>query len=92
MSPARFNETGDTAVFSVVPSTAPTDEKTKDLVTTIRGERPGVESDTGATFEVTDTTALNIDISDKVQSALVPYLIVVVGLGLPESRPAGPEG
>ncbi|WP_159044422.1 MMPL family transporter [Streptomyces sp. NRRL B-24085] len=82
VSPARFNATGDTAVFSVVPSTAPTDERTKDLVTTIRGERPGVESATGATFEVTGTTALNIDISEKVQSALVPYLVVVVGLAV----------
>ncbi|MFJ9005118.1 MMPL family transporter [Streptomyces canus] len=82
VSPARFNEAGDTAVFSVVPSTAPTDEKTKDLVTAIRGERPGIESETGATYEVTGTTALNIDISEKVQAALVPYLIVVVGLAI----------
>ncbi|MFF7161341.1 MMPL family transporter [Streptomyces sp. NPDC008086] len=82
VSPARFNEAGDTAVFSVVPSTAPTDEKTKGLVTTIRGERDGVEAETGATFEVTGTTAMNIDISDKVQAALVPYLIVVVGLAI----------
>ncbi|MFK4099366.1 MMPL family transporter [Streptomyces sp. NPDC019531] len=82
VSPARFNEAGDTAVFSVVPSTAPTDEKTKDLVTSIRGERPGIASETGATYEVTGTTALNIDISEKVQGALVPYLIVVVGLAI----------
>ncbi|MFC9290889.1 MMPL family transporter, partial [Streptomyces sp. NPDC057052] len=82
VSPARFNEAGDTAVFSVVPSTAPTDERTKDLVKTIRGERPGVEAGTGATFEVTGSTALNIDIADKVQAALVPYLIVVVGLAV----------
>ncbi|MFE5816110.1 MMPL family transporter [Streptomyces sp. NPDC056479] len=82
VSPARFNEAGDTAVFSVVPSTAPTDEKTKDLVTVIRDERPGVEAETGATFEVTGTTAMNIDIADKVQAALIPYLIVVVGLAV----------
>ncbi|MGW0912943.1 MMPL family transporter [Streptomyces sp. NPDC002784] len=82
VSPARFNEAGDTAVLSVVPATAPTDEKTKDLVTAIRGERPDVESATGATFDVTGTTALNIDIAEKVQSALVPYLIVVVGLAV----------
>ncbi|MFD7500273.1 MMPL family transporter [Streptomyces sp. NPDC059850] len=82
VSPARFNEAGDTAVFQVVPSTAPTDEKTKDLVTTIRNERPAAEARTGATFEVTGTTALNIDISDKVQSALIPYLVVVVGLAI----------
>ncbi|MEU8991061.1 MMPL family transporter [Streptomyces sp. NPDC048558] len=82
VSPARFNDAGDTAVFSVVPSTAPTDEKTKDLVTAVRGERDGVEAETGATFEVTGTTAMNIDIADKVQAALVPYLIVVVGLAI----------
>ncbi|WP_326583236.1 MMPL family transporter [Streptomyces sp. NBC_00481] len=82
VSPARFNEAGDTAVFSAVPATAPTDEKTKDLVTVIRDERPGIESGTGATFEVTGSTALNIDISGKVQSALVPYLLVVVGLAV----------
>ncbi|MDG5804274.1 MMPL family transporter [Streptomyces ossamyceticus] len=82
VSPARFNEAGDTAVFSAVPATAPTDEKTKDLVTVIRDERPGIESRTGATYEVTGTTALNIDISDKVQSALVPYLLIVVSLAV----------
>lgn len=82
VSPPQFNEAGDTAVFSAVPATAPTDEKTKDLVTVIRDERPGIESGTGATFEVTGTTALNIDISGKVQSALVPYLLVVVGLAV----------
>ncbi|MDX2898075.1 MMPL family transporter, partial [Streptomyces scabiei] len=82
VSPPQFNEAGDTAVFSAVPATAPTDEKTKDLVTVIRDERPAIESGTGATFEVTGTTALNIDISGKVQSALVPYLLVVVGLAV----------
>ncbi|WP_435284426.1 MMPL family transporter [Streptomyces koelreuteriae] len=82
VSPARFNDAGDTAVFSVVPSTAPTDEKTKTLVTTIRDERPGIESRTGASYEVTGTTAMNIDIAEKVQAALVPYLIVVVGLAI----------
>ncbi|MFB6847814.1 MMPL family transporter [Streptomyces sp. NPDC056373] len=82
VSPARFNAAGDTAVFSAVPATAPTDEKTKDLVTTIRGERPGIESGTGATYEVTGTTAMNIDIAEKVQAALVPYLVVVVGLAI----------
>ncbi|MGW0711417.1 MMPL family transporter [Streptomyces sp. NPDC002643] len=82
VSQARFNEAGDTAVFMATPSTSPTDEKTKTLVTTIRDERPAVESATDASFEVTGTTALNIDIAEKVQAALVPYLIVVVGLAV----------
>ncbi|MYS86358.1 MMPL family transporter, partial [Embleya scabrispora] len=36
ISQARFNQAGDTAVFRATPSTSPTDEKTKDLVETIR--------------------------------------------------------
>ncbi|GGR33020.1 membrane protein [Streptomyces aurantiogriseus] len=82
VSQARFNEAGDTAVFMATPSTSPTDEKTKTLVKTIRDERPAVESATDASFEVTGTTALNIDMAEKVQAALVPYLIVVVGLAI----------
>ncbi|MEU9454116.1 MMPL family transporter [Streptomyces sp. NPDC048277] len=82
VSTARFNQAGDTAVFSATPSTSPTDEKTKELVKTIRGERPGIESKAGASFEVTGTTALNIDVAEKVQAALVPYLVVVVGLAI----------
>ncbi|MEU6192296.1 MMPL family transporter [Streptomyces sp. NPDC047061] len=82
VSQARFNEAGDTAVFMATPSTSPTDEKTKTLVKTIRGERAAIESEADASFEVTGTTALNIDIATKVQSALVPYLIVVVGLAI----------
>jgi RND superfamily putative drug exporter len=82
LSPARFNPAGDTAVFSAVPSTAPTSEKTQDLVKTIRDERPATEASTGAEFEVTGTTALNIDIAQKTQNALIPYLIVVVGLAI----------
>ncbi|MFG2940466.1 MMPL family transporter [Streptomyces sp. NPDC048282] len=82
VSQPRFNKAGDTAVFTATPSTSPTDEKTKTLVKTIRGERPAIESAAGASFEVTGNTALNIDISGKVQSALVPYLVTVVGLAV----------
>ncbi|MGO4423070.1 MMPL family transporter, partial [Streptomyces sp. MCAF7] len=80
VSPPRLNAAGDTAVFSATPATAPTDEKTKDLVRTIRAERPALESATHASFEVTGATAVNIDVAQKVQDALIPYLAVVVGL------------
>ncbi|MBK6016144.1 MMPL family transporter [Streptomyces sp. MBT53] len=83
VSPARFNTAGDTAVFSATPATSPTDEKTKQLVQTIRDERSGIESQaSGASFEVTGTTALNIDVAQKVQDALIPYLALVVGLAI----------
>ena len=82
VSPARFNTAGDTAVFSATPATSPTDEKTKQLVQTIRDERPDIAADAGASFEVTGTTALNIDVAQKVQDALIPYLALVVGLAI----------
>ncbi|MFI6409232.1 MMPL family transporter [Streptomyces sp. NPDC050548] len=83
VSPARFNSAGDTAVFSATPATSPTDEKTKQLVQTIRDERSGIEAQaSGASFEVTGTTALNIDVAQKVQDALIPYLALVVGLAI----------
>ncbi|MFJ9562344.1 MMPL family transporter [Streptomyces fuscichromogenes] len=82
VSRAHFNKAGDTAVFTATPSTSPSDDRTKTLVKTIRGERPAVESAAGASYEVTGTTALNIDVAGKVQSALVPYLVTVVGLAV----------
>ncbi|MFD5628429.1 MMPL family transporter [Streptomyces sp. NPDC127072] len=82
VSAPRFNPAGDTAVFSAVPADAPTSEKTQDLVQTIRDDRPATESSTGAEFEVTGTTALNIDVARKMQDALIPYLVVVVGLAI----------
>ncbi|MGV9394304.1 MMPL family transporter [Streptomyces olivaceus] len=82
LSPPQFNSAGDTALFSAVPATAPNDERTKELVQTIRAERPGLEDETGAVFEVTGSTAMNIDVAQALQDALVPYLAVVVLLSL----------
>lgn len=66
VSPAQFNTANDTAVFSAIPSTSPPDEQTKDLVQVIRGERSALEKASGATFEVTGKTAVNIDVAQKV--------------------------
>ncbi|MGW6740050.1 MMPL family transporter [Streptomyces sp. NPDC055025] len=80
VSPAMFNRSGDTAIISATPSTGPSEEGTKDLVQTLREERAGLKADTGATMLVTGTTAVNIDVSQKLTDALVPYLAVVVSL------------
>ncbi|MFF9204610.1 MMPL family transporter [Streptomyces sp. NPDC014986] len=82
VSPAQFNQARDAAILSATPSTAPTDAETIDLVKTIRSDRPAVEHQVGATYEITGSTAANIDFAQKFQSALVPYLIVVVGLAI----------
>ncbi|MFE4795358.1 MMPL family transporter [Streptomyces sp. NPDC056708] len=75
-----FNKAGDTAVLTAVPATGPSSSATTDLVHTIRDEARGLESETGATMLVTGATAVNIDVSQKVTDALVPYLALVVGL------------
>jgi RND superfamily putative drug exporter len=80
VAPPRFNAAGDTAVFSAIPSTGPSDTKTTDLVHAIRGERAQIDAASGATYAVTGATALDIDSAAKVQHALPLYLAVVVGL------------
>ncbi|WP_326798490.1 MMPL family transporter [Streptomyces sp. NBC_01808] len=80
VSPPRFDEAGETAVLSATPATAPTSERTKDLVHDIRGQRAATEAATGATYEVTGATALNIDVGQKLQDALIPYLATIIGL------------
>ncbi|MFJ4276221.1 MMPL family transporter [Streptomyces coelicoflavus] len=82
VSPAMFNKAEDTAVVAAVPSTGPTATETKNLVETIRAEADELEADTGASMVVTGQTALNIDVSNKVTAALLPYLAVVVGLAI----------
>ncbi|MYS92408.1 MULTISPECIES: MMPL family transporter [Streptomyces] len=72
----------DTAVLTAVPQTAPNSGETKDLVHAIRGAVLGVEADTGAAILVTGTTAMNIDISEAMSDALIPYLTVVIGLAV----------
>ncbi|MBK3570893.1 MMPL family transporter [Streptomyces sp. MBT62] len=80
--PAVFNQNGDVALISVVPKSSPSSQDTVDLVSQIRDRGPALKSDTGSELMVTGTTALNIDVSSKLSSALIPYLGVVVGLAL----------
>ncbi|MEE4596200.1 MMPL family transporter [Streptomyces sp. DSM 41524] len=79
-TPAVFNTSGDTAIITVIPDSAPSDDATKDLVANVRSLAATTERSIGAQSMVTGTAALNIDVSDKFSAALMPYLLVVVGL------------
>ncbi|WP_433728536.1 MMPL family transporter [Actinoplanes sp. CA-051413] len=82
VSKASFNQQGDTAILTAVPSSGPTDARTETLVETLRAARPGVEAAGNVSYEITGTTALDIDMARKTQSALVPYVSIVIGLAV----------
>ncbi|CAI7974877.1 MULTISPECIES: MMPL family transporter [unclassified Parafrankia] len=77
VTPAVINPAGDTALLTVIPTSEPSAAATEELVHSIR-EIDGTVP--GASIGVTGLTAINIDVSKKLGDALVPYLIVVVGL------------
>ncbi|MFP8886550.1 MMPL family transporter [Streptomyces mangrovi] len=78
--PPTFNKAGDTAMITVVPKSAPSSAATEDLVHDIRAEAGDIAETTGAEVLVTGQTAMAIDVSQKMDDALAPYLILVVGL------------
>jgi RND superfamily putative drug exporter len=85
VSPPTPDASGAAALLQVVPTTGPADEATRDLVTRIRDVAAGAER-AGASRDVevavTGTTAINIDVTDKLTTALPLFLAVVVGLAL----------
>ncbi|MGW0814164.1 MMPL family transporter [Streptomyces viridiviolaceus] len=80
VTPPAPNKTGDTATITVIPDSKPSSVQTEDLVHAIRDAGADVKSATGAEVLVTGSTAMNIDVSQKLNDALVPYLVLVVGL------------
>ena len=81
ISPPNANETGDTTLLVLTPLTGPSAAETEDLVHDLRGDiRSDLEAETGARYLVAGATSANIDMSDKVGAALVPFMAIVVGL------------
>ncbi|MCL6732954.1 MMPL family transporter [Streptomyces neyagawaensis] len=80
VTPATYNKAGDTAMITVVTDSKPSSVATEDVVHEIRGAGPAIKADSDANVLVTGATAMNIDVSQKLDDALVPYLVLVVGL------------
>ncbi|GAB2754918.1 MMPL family transporter [Streptomyces bullii] len=80
VTPPAPNKAGDTATITVIPDSKPSSAATEDLVHAIRDTGAEVKADTDANVLVTGATAMNIDVSQKLNDALVPYLVLVVGL------------
>ncbi|MFE9492048.1 MMPL family transporter [Streptomyces sp. NPDC006641] len=80
VSPPRFNEAGDTAMITVIPESRPGSAETEGVVHAIRDEGGDVVGESGGRLMVSGSTAMNIDVSQKLDDALLPYLALVVGL------------
>jgi RND superfamily putative drug exporter len=80
VTPPAPNKAGDTATITVIPDSKPSSVQTEDLVHAIRDAGDGIQADTGAETLVTGATAMNTDVSQKLNDALLPYLVLVVGL------------
>lgn len=80
VTPAVFNKAGDAATITVVPKDRPSSTDTENVVHDIRDAGVDIKGDTGAEVLVTGATAMNIDFSEKMNDALLPYLALVVGL------------
>lgn len=76
------NTAAHTTLIRVVPDSPPSDKATKTLVNTIRDHREAIRGTTDAVIQVTGSTAVSIDIAAKLNSALVPFAVVVIGLSL----------
>ncbi|MFE9017157.1 MMPL family transporter [Streptomyces sp. NPDC007808] len=69
-------------VVQVVPETGPDSVRTDRLVRDIRAAAPELRETTGARVAVTGTTAVNIDVSNRLSDSLLPFMAIVIGLSL----------
>ena len=69
-------------VIQVIPETGPDSVRTGQLVRDIRTAAPDIGETTGAMVAVTGTTAVNIDVSNRLSDSLLPFMAIVVGLSL----------
>lgn len=76
------DETADTAIIQVIAETGPTDHATAELVRAIRDAAPDIEAAHDTPISVTGATAVQIDVSQRLQDALLPFGLVVVTLAI----------
>lgn len=80
VTPAFPGPSGELYVMTVIPETGPDDTETKDLVRTIREKSSQTEKESQIELLVTGTTAMNIDIAEKLNDALPVFASLIVGL------------
>jgi putative drug exporter of the RND superfamily len=82
VTPPQLDKAQTAALIDVVPASAPSDPATSTLVTAIRDHAGAIARATGADISVTGTTAIDVDVSARLSSAMVPFAAIVVGLSV----------
>ena len=81
--PAAVSEDGEMATIFALPTTAPQDERTADLLARLREDViPRATAGTPLKVYVGGNTAAFVDISDKVAARLPLFIAVVIGLSV----------
>jgi len=79
VSPAIPGPSGELYLISITPDTGAADSETKDLVNDIREKAKTLEKSNHIKLMVTGTTAVNIDISQKLSDALPIFALLIIG-------------
>ncbi|MBN1171536.1 MAG: MMPL family transporter [Micromonosporaceae bacterium] len=79
---ATPNPKADTGIVEIIPTTSPESAETAQLVRALRQQQRHFRDTYGAQTAVTGITAGTIDVSTRLQDALLPFGTLVVGLSL----------
>lgn len=79
---ATPNANVDTGMVQIIPTTGPDDPATADLVERLRERQAEWRDRFDVDTEITGFTAIQIDVTHRLGTALVPFGIFVVGLSL----------
>lgn len=79
VTPPIPNASGDFYIMNVTPETGPNDSETNDLVHSIRDKGKTLAKEDNIEVMVTGATAVNIDISQKLNDALPLFALLIVG-------------
>ncbi|QQZ63884.1 MMPL family transporter [Paenibacillus sonchi] len=80
VAPAVTGASGNLSLINVIPATGHADVKTVELVKTIRSHTEEIAQENHVELKVTGSTAINIDISQKLNEALPEFCLIIVGL------------
>lgn len=76
----QTTENLDTAQILITPEFDAIDERTSDTLQALRDNTSTFESETGATYGITGVTPIYDDISERLSSVLIPYVLIVLVL------------